>query len=184
LSHRSQFIVIWGAGGVTLLLMQAIVRLSGPALALFTDPAISLSLFQIVVCIGWTAFNLYAEGYRAFQLKWAPRVAARAYHLGQNPTLLRVIFAPLFCMSFFHASRKGLIVSWVLTGMIVCIVIVVRQIPPDWRGIIDVGVVLALIWGVIALWTNVIRWWRGGAPIPNDLPDDLPNTDGPAPDAV
>jgi len=59
-----------------------------------------------------------------------------------------VTLAPLFCMGFFHATRKRKIVAWVLTLTMVTLVVLVRQIPQPWRGLIDVGVVLGLGYGM------------------------------------
>ena len=105
----------------------------------------------------WTAlgasliFMGYAEGYKGFQLKFAPRVAARALYLKSNATPLRVVFAPFFCMGFFHATRKRKIVAYSVTTMVVLLIVGVRQLPQPWRGIVDLGVVLGLAWGVISL---------------------------------
>jgi hypothetical protein len=54
-------------------------------------------------------------------------------------------------MSFFHATRRGLIGAWVVTSLIICAVVLVRQLPQPYRGIIDGGVVVGLGWGVLSI---------------------------------
>ncbi len=106
-------------------------------------------------------FMGYAEGYKGFHLKFSPRAAARALYLKKNPTLVRVIFAPLFCMGFFHATRKRKIVACSLTTMIILLIILVRELPQPWRGIIDAGVLLGLGWGMVSVWLFSVRAFFG-----------------------
>ena len=108
--------------------------------------------------IHWTALVLsllfmgYAEGYKGFHLKFSPRAAARARYLQFNPTPVRLLLAPFFCMGFFHATRKRKILAFSLTAMIVLLIVLVRQLPQPWRGIIDAGVLLGLGWGLVSVW--------------------------------
>ena len=47
----------------------------------------------------------------------------------------------------------------------------VRSLPQPWRGIIDGGVVLGLIWGLGVIWWLFARYLAGAeVPPPNDLP--------------
>ncbi|NNJ70449.1 MAG: hypothetical protein HKP10_04085 [Kiritimatiellales bacterium] len=106
-------------------------------------------------------FMGYAEGYKGFHLKFSPRAAARARYLKQNPTLVRILLAPLFCMGFFHATRKRKIVAYSLTTMIILLIVLVRQLPQPWRGIIDAGVLLGLGWGLVSVWFFSARAFFG-----------------------
>ncbi|MBL4636965.1 MAG: hypothetical protein JKY56_24140, partial [Kofleriaceae bacterium] len=83
-------------------------------------------------------------------------------HLAQNPKRLHVILAPFFCMTLFHASRKRLIISWVVYAGIVVLVVAVRQLSQPWRGIVDVGVVFGLSWGIVAIVAAFVAIVRGG----------------------
>lgn len=138
----------WGIAGVALLLGSAIYRLTSLALEAFSSDwlwyhwlAFALMLF----------FMAYAEGYRAFQKGFSPRVAARARYLRAHPSVLHVVFAPFFCMAYFHALKRRQIVSISVTAGIIVLVILVRLLPQPWRGIIDGSVVVGLAWGLVSL---------------------------------
>lgn len=139
---------IWGVVGVVLLLGSAVYRL-----AVLAHEAFSLSwmtrhwVLFVAVILGMA----YAEGYRGFQLAFAPRVAARARYLRDHPALARLIFAPLFCMGYFHATRRRQITSVTLTIGIIGLVLLVRLLAQPWRGIIDAGVVVGLAWGIASV---------------------------------
>jgi len=149
---------IWGVLGLSLLFGSALYRLYPYAQELCGTPfswyhwvALAVSL----ICMG------YAEGYKGFHLKFSPRVAARALYLKRNPTLARVLFAPLFCMGFFHATRKRKIVSYSLTIMIIGLIVLVRQLEQPWRGIVDAGVLLGLGWGLVSVWIFAVQAFFG-----------------------
>ena len=124
------------------------------------------STFGVLEWIGLTVslvFMGYAEGYKGFQLKFSPRVAARALYLLAHPTPARILFAPLFCMGFFHATRKRKIVAYSITTMVVLLIVGVRQLPQPWRGIIDAGVLLGLGWGLLSIWVFSFKAFFGKA---------------------
>lgn len=161
---------IWGAGGFALLLIKAIVTLTPLALEPVRD---GMLLWQWVLYAGSIAGNTYVEGYRAFHLQAAPRVVVRAFHLARNPRKLFVILAPLYCMSLIHATRRRLTISWSVYLGIVILVILVRQVPQPWRGMVDAGVVVALSFGLASLGWHFFRALGGELPpMPPDLPED------------
>ena len=138
----------WGLAGVAVLLGSAIYRLTPTAVGAFSFPfhwyhAVTLALVVF--------FMAYAEGYLAFQQGFSPRVAARARYLKNHGRLSHVIFAPLFCMGFFHATRRRQIMSISVTAGIIVLVLLVRLLDQPWRGIVDAGVVVGLAWGLISL---------------------------------
>ncbi len=152
---------LWGIFGFILILCQAIYRLA----PLAWQPIASgeLAAWQWGLYGFSILFNGYSEGYKAFQLQVAPRVVARADHLAEHPKLLHVILAPLFCMALFHASRRRLMVSWLVYAGIVVLIIGVRQLSQPWRGMVDAGVVVGLSWGIIAIVATYVARLRGGA---------------------
>lgn len=145
----------WGIGGILLLLTFAVVRLSPMAFelaALELQPLHLASLAFSVLYMSW------AEGYKGFHLGFAPRVVARARYLSAHPRPLHVLLAPAFCMGYIHATRRRKLLSFGLTSMIVCFVLIVRMLPQPWRGIVDAGVVTGLVVGIASilyfLWQN------------------------------
>jgi len=96
-------------------------------------------------------YMAYAEGYKGFHLGFAPRVVVRARYLANNPRPLHVLLAPLFCMGYIYATRKRQILSFALTTMIICFVLIARSMPQPWRGIVDAGVVVGLGLGVVSI---------------------------------
>jgi len=147
--------VPWAVIGVSALLLRAIIGLSRHAANAIEG---GLSLWQWVALVGFALFMVVAEGYRGFQKKFSPRTAARVKYLRDNPTLLRVVLAPVFSMGFFHANRKTKLTAYILTTGIICLVLIVTYLIRDpWRGIIDFGVVLGLLWGLLSFWIFTIK---------------------------
>lgn len=140
----------WGILGVALLLAQANWRLAPRAAEALTWEE-GLTGWQIALTVTWLVVSLYAEGYRAFHQRFCPRVIVRARYLANNTTWIRGIFAPFFCMALFHATRRAKIAAWIVMFMVIALIILIRQIPQPWRGIIDIGVVAALTWGLTSL---------------------------------
>ena len=139
---------IWGLLGIGLLIGSAIVRLGSIGFEAF---AYSLSGLHWAALAFSVAFMGFAEGYRGFQQAWSPRVAARILFLSQNVTPLRLVLAPLFCMGFFDIVKSRMIVTYCLTSVIVVMVLLVHQLEQPWRGIVDLGVITGLIWGLVSL---------------------------------
>ena len=138
----------WGIGGVLFLLGFAIYRLAPMALALADT---RLSLIHWLSLIFSVVYMAYAEGYKGFHLAFAPRVVVRARFLRDNPRIDHVLFAPLFCMGYLYATRKRQIMSFALTAMIICFIIIARMLPQPWRGILDAGVVVGLSLGIVSI---------------------------------
>ncbi|HWO14327.1 MAG TPA: hypothetical protein VNN80_32700 [Polyangiaceae bacterium] len=157
-----QLTFLWGVGGVLFLFARALVRLAPMAWQPIADA--SLSPAQVLLYAAWVAFNAYSEGYRAFQKSFCPRVVGRAHLLASDPTLLRALLAPLYCLSLFHANRRGLTVAWVMLATIAGLVWLLRVTPQPWRGIIDGGVVVALAWGALVILILAVRTLRGAPP--------------------
>jgi hypothetical protein len=143
-----RFGAVWGIGGVCLLLAYAVYRLSGIAMNAFV---VDFQWYHWLVLISNTFFMAYSEGYKGFQLAFSPRVAARARHLLHHPQLLHVFLAPLFCMGYFHTTRRRLIVTYTIVFCILVFILIFQQISQPWRGILDVGVVVGLCWGLVSL---------------------------------
>ena len=142
------FGALWGVSGVLLLLGGAVYRLTPLAIDAFSYDWTWRHWFLLALM---TFFMAYAEGYRAFQQGFSPRVAARARYLRDHPNFVHALLAPLFCMAYFHAPRRRRITSISVTAGIVILVVLVRLLPQPWRGIIDGSVVVGLTWGLVSL---------------------------------
>jgi len=130
------------------LLLFAIYRLSPMAFELGN---LTLSPLHWAALIFSVVYMAYAEGYKGFHKGFAPRVVVRARYLGNNPKLFHVIAAPLFCMGYFNATKKRMILSYGLTLMILCFITIARLLPQPWRGIVDAGVVVGLSIGIMSI---------------------------------
>lgn len=154
--------VTWGALGVCAMLGSAIARL-WPMVQEAFDGWRGDTGFWTAAVVSLTFFG-YAEGYRAFQLQLAPRVVARALTLLDAPPIARVVFAPLFCMGYFAATRSRLITSWAVSLGIVALVAAMKLVPQPWRGVVDLGVIFALGWGILAVLAHFGAAIAGRAP--------------------
>jgi hypothetical protein len=161
---------LWGLGGVLALLLSACFRLWPKAVDAFTYPFTSSHWAGLVaIVIGMS----YAEGYKGFQKAFSPRTAARARYLRDNSRIGHVVLAPLFCMGYFHATKRRMITSISLTAGIIVLIILVSYIEQPWRGIIDAGVVIGLAWGIVSLLAYGIRaLGHGPYPYSPEVPEE------------
>ena len=167
-STTGRLAAAWGLIGVAALLGGAVIRLSPIAWASFAEP---LGVLHYAGYVGSLFFLGYTEGYKAFQKQFSPRVVARARYLARHPTPLRLVFAPLFCMGYFHATRKRLVISYAISLGVIGLILSVSRVPQPWRGIVDAGVVGALGWGLVAMAVYAARALNGhGLPVAPDVP--------------
>ena len=139
---------VWGFAGVALLLGFAIYRLMPVVVEAFQ---FDLFWYHWAALVINTLSMAYSEGYRGFQNSFSPRVAARCRYLRKHPSTLHVLLAPLFCIGYFHilGNKQRHIIA--LTSAIIILIMLVQRIDQPWRGIIDVGVVVGLSWGLATL---------------------------------
>jgi len=139
----------WAVIGLSLLLGFAAFRLGKKAMEAWGMNA-DWEIWHWFVLGGWLVFMGYSEGYKGFQKAFSPRAAARTRVVRDRPTWLRVLFAPLFIMCFFDATKKRLIIAYVLTAMIIGFILLFRLIGQPLKGILDAGVVFGLSWGLVS----------------------------------
>ncbi len=146
---KRKLVALWALGGVTVLLVQAVVRLAPIA----WEPVETSSLTPVlwVVYVTWTLMNAYFEGYRGFHLAFVPRVVGRTERLLGEPTLLRVLLAPLYVIGYFDATKSEKVRAWGVTILVWIAIFVVRRFPQPARGIVDAGVVCGLFLGTLSL---------------------------------
>jgi hypothetical protein len=139
---------VWGLVGFSLLLGYTIVRLAPLALETFSY---QLQWYHWLVLVLNTLLMAYYEGYRGFQKGFSPRVAARAKYLLHHPNVWHALLGPLFCMGYFFTSTQRQRATISLTVFIILLILLVRVLDQPWRGIVDIGVVVGLTWGLISL---------------------------------
>ena len=165
----------WGIAGVLLLLLFAVYRLAPMALEL-TERELTAGQW---LALGFSIIYMaYAEGYKGFHKAFAPRVVVRALYLRSHPEPLHVIFAPLFCMGFIHATRRRQLVQIGVTLAIICFIFLARTLSQPWKGILDAGVVVGLSLGILSIGYFLILAKRN--PDALDMPAGIPgNTSAP-----
>ena len=144
----------WGLAGIAALLGYSIWRLGGVAADAW---AYDFRIHHWLVLAAHVAFMAWSEGYRGFQQSFSPRIVARAKYLIAHPRPAHVLLAPLFCMGYFHTTRRRMISVYVLTVFIIALIIAVRWLAQPWRGIVDAGVVVGLSWGLISTGAFTLR---------------------------
>jgi hypothetical protein len=145
----------------------AILRLSPRVAEAF---ALELSTSHYVFAVGFTLFMLYSEAWRGFHKKFSPRAISRALHVSRQGRPLHRLLAPIFAMGYFHATKRRLIATWILTSVIVGFVLGLRLVEQPWRGLVDLGVVVGLGAGILTLYVEAWRIARGGEPVDPELP--------------
>ena len=159
---------IWGIGGVCLMLVSAIVRLTPVAMEAFGHP---MGPWHLTAMAVFLPYMVWSEGIWGFQRRFSPRVAARARHLRAHPRLLDVALAPLFCAGFYRIVRRRQLFIWALTAGIVVLIVAIRRLDQPWRGIVDLGVVAGLAWGLASVAIFALRALTAAAfPYSPELP--------------
>jgi hypothetical protein len=161
---------IWGVLQVVAIIGNALKRVIPIALQPFSSD-VPLSGFQWVSYGLWTVYMIYAEGYKAFQLKFSPLVVKRAFGLSENLNALNFLLAGPYAMGFFGATKKRMIVSWSVSVGVASIVAVVKKLGYPYRSIIDGGVVAGLTYGTLSILILTVNALRGNVPHVNpELP--------------
>lgn len=159
---------LWGSFGVIYILAKAIRRVLPIALEPFSkaEGVVPLTQFQMGAYVLTCLWFAYVEGYKGFQLKFSPLVVSRSFTLNSSSPIHHLLFAPLYSMALFHATKKRMIVSWSVSIGVAAIVAAVKRMPYPWRNIVDAGVVVGLSWGSMSILGGyIISLVTGIAPI-------------------
>lgn len=146
--------MFWVVTGVSILLGGAIVRLTPHAFESFNG---GLTVWQWILAGAWLVYMLVTEGYYGFQKRFSPRFAARCWYVVNDGRIVERLLAPIFCMGYFGSIRKRILTIWILTIVIIILIVGVRLLPQPWRGIIDLGVVAGLFYGLITVYLYLIK---------------------------
>jgi hypothetical protein len=148
---------VWALTGVALLFLVAVLRLGKRGLE--TVQA-GLSPGEWVALLLLTLLFLFGEGWGALQRVWVPRLVRRVSLLRNEGRFHYRLLAPLYGMSLIGDSGKCLARAWLGTLAIITAIVVVRTFPEPWRGITDLAVASALVWGLGAVVVTGRRAFR------------------------
>ena len=100
----------------------------------------------------------------------------RANYLRDNPRWQHVLLAPAFCMGYIYATRRRQILSIGLTLLVMGFVVIAKQLPQPWRGILDAGVVTGLTLGILSILYFLVNSLRepGFITVSPEVPSDAP----------
>ncbi len=140
---------LWSLAGFSLLIAFALYRLIPQALAAFQQP---LSGTHWAILLIGIPLMIYSEGVKGFKQQFSPRFVQRTLSLNRSSGALALSLAPLYAMSYFAATRRRMLSSWLLTLMIVGLVWLFHQLSQPLRGVLDAAVVAGLITGLVFTW--------------------------------
>jgi hypothetical protein len=132
--------------------------------------ALELSGSHYIFAVGFTIFMLYSEAWRGFHKKFSPRAVSRALYVSRHGRPLHRLLAPFFAMGYFHATKRRMIATWILSCVIVGFILGLRLVDQPWRGLVDLGVVVGLAVGILTLYVEGWRIARGGEAVDPELP--------------
>ncbi len=153
-------IVLWATLGVAAITLDAVLRLAPRAVATLAS---DLTPTQWMLASVWTLGMIYGEGYRVFTRSLGPRLHLRARAIARRRRPVEVLLAPLVCLDLVCRPRAALLGGWRLVAMIIGFVLLVRQLPAPWRGIVDIGAVAGLGLGSLGLLIPLRRLRRSVA---------------------
>lgn len=156
---RDVAVQAWAVAGVVFLFGEAAWRLGMRGVATVQG---GLSTSEWAALMLLTAVFVYGEGYRALQRKWVPYVLARVARLRTERFLPWRIGAPLYAMSLIGPTWRTALRAWAGVAAIITAVLIVSRFPEPWRGIVDIAVAAALMWGAMALMYGALGMLRAG----------------------
>lgn len=137
----------WTLTGVAAVFAWAVYRLGGRGVEAIRG---GLETGEWAVLVLLTIGFVYGEGVRTLDRRWIPKLVTRARRLRHEHGVLHML-APLYGLSLVGTERAEVARGWLGTLAIVAAVLVIRQVPSPWRGIIDFAVAAALAWGFVAI---------------------------------
>jgi len=176
LPARSTLVQAWGAFGVVAYLSFGVSKVVPIVLEGINTIAEPWEWALLAVTL---LFFAYVEGYRGFQLGFSPRVVSRSWCVAEDnedAPLWHKILAPAFCIGYFHGTTKRVATSWGVTTVIFLVVIGVKQLGNPYRAIIDAGVIVGLVWGIVSIIILFLSSLQNDQPPDYDpaLPEDTP----------
>jgi len=138
----------WGLGSWIYILVDSAASLSKKGRQLFSTDHLSKPIEWACLVVNILFFALIAC---TVMVRWSGVLVRRAFSLDAGCPWRHHVLAPLFVAGFYAATPKRILKAWGLVLFIVVIGIVVAHLPSPYRAIVDVGVVLNLLGGTLAL---------------------------------
>lgn len=161
---------MWGILQVVSIVGNAIRRVLPIAMQPFEED--NLKPFEWALYVTWSFYMIYMEGYKAFQCKFSPLVAKRAFKLVDHASPLNIVFAGPYSMGMMDSTKKRKYISWGVTAGVFGIVKVVKMLPYPYRSIVDAGVVAGLSYGTVSILYFASKAMLG---IPIDIDPEFPD---------
>lgn len=119
---------------------------------------------QRLAGVAWIAWMLVSAAWPGFHRQFAPRVAVRSARLADEPPGPLALLGPLVAIGLLRATgRRRAIAVGLVTG-IVAMSVGAHFLPEPWRGLMDLGVAVAVGSGVGSLLWFGARTWSGRPP--------------------
>lgn len=147
MTARGRGAAAWALFGVSALFASAVYRLGGRGVHTIFG---GLGALQWTALVVLTGVFVYGEGVMALQRKWVPKLIDRARAIRSEPALLQLL-GPLYGMALVGGPLKRALRAWLGTLAIVTAIVIVRNFPEPWRGIVDFAVASALAWGLVSI---------------------------------
>jgi len=129
--------------------------------------------FTVWQWVAFVAVMLFFIHCASFTMQyWAAVLVKRAFILDVEHKIYHHVLSPFFAMGLYRANVRRLVKAWGLVVFIAVIGVVVANTAMPWRGIIDSGVVLNLVGGVLGLLWNSVRAivWKKLPSVSADFP--------------
>lgn len=143
----------WGLGFWIWLLADSAYSLSSHLGSLFEKerPLTTGHYIGLVLCL-----LCFLPVFRAM-VRWSAVLVLRAFELHGDRPIVHHFLAPLFVAGFYKAAKIRMAKAYGLVVFVAIIGVVVANMPWPWRQIVDLGVVLNLSVGTIALFVLGVR---------------------------
>lgn len=144
---RSGLATGWALLGVAAIFAWSVYSLGGRGLEAVRG---GLDPFQWAALVVFTVGFVYTEGILTFDRRWIPKLVRRSRRVRHESTAMKLL-APLYGLALVGHEWKTVVKAWIGTALIVTAVVIIREFPPPWRGIVDFAVAAAMAWGLVSI---------------------------------
>jgi hypothetical protein len=150
----------WGVLGAAAVLASPAARTTARGL----DAWATASGPARVGALVWIGWMLLSAGWIGFHRAFAPRAALRALRLADEPVSGWALVAPLVAVGLFRATPRRRAVTLGIAAGVGAASLGARALGEPARGLLDLGVGIALWVGAGSVGWHAARAWVGRAP--------------------